>query len=148
MKRHSSLAHLSREHHGALILARLLQKNAPLYKDLPSDTNGKADYAFKFYHSELLKHFEEEEKVLKLVEGINKPLDLMIGSILHEHQELHSAFKSINNHPEITMHLDKIGKLLENHVRKEERQLFPLIEDSCDEEIMAAIDKSLTASLN
>jgi hypothetical protein len=81
MKRHPSLAHLSREHHGALILARLLQKNAPAYKDLPVDTEGKATYALKFYKEELVRHFEEEESVLKMVIGINGALDLLVQKI-------------------------------------------------------------------
>ena len=41
MKRHPTLAHLSREHQGALILAKLLQEDAPDYKGLPTDKNGK-----------------------------------------------------------------------------------------------------------
>jgi len=35
--------------------------------------------------------------------------------------------------------LDKLGKKLEQHIRKEERILFPLIEQYCPEEMLAAI---------
>lgn len=145
MKRHPSLAHLSRKHHGALILARLLQENAPAYNGLPADTEGKAVYALKFYNDELIKHFEEEEKVLHLVTGINGPLDLLIQMIFREHQELHAAFKLAINHPDLPAHLDELGKALEIHIRKEERQLFPLIELSCDEKLLAAIAASLSS---
>ena len=144
MKRHPSLAHLSREHHGALILARLLQYDAPVYKGLPSDTDGKAENALKFYREELIKHFEEEEKILTIVAGANDALDLMIQTIFREHQELHELFKSIKNHPNISVHLDELGKTLEVHVRKEERELFPLIQETCSEEVMIAIDKSIS----
>ena len=147
MKRHPSLAHLSREHHGALILARLLQKNAPAYKGLPADTDGKALYASKFYQEELIKHFEEEEKALKIVTGVNDALDLMVQTIYREHRELHESFRSINKQSNIAAHLDELGKALENHVRKEERELFPLIEKTCSEGLLAAIDKSLSAHL-
>ncbi len=147
MKRHPALAHLSREHHGALILARLLQNNAPAYKGLPADTKGKAEYAVKFYNEELIKHFEEEEKVLQLVKGNNAQLDVLVEAIFREHQELHAAFKSINNHQNFTMHLDDLGKALEVHVRKEERELFPLIQETCSEELMTAIDRSLSSQL-
>ena len=114
MKRHPSLAPLSREHHGALILARLLQKDTPAYKGLPADTAGKAIYALNFYQEELIKHFEEEEKVLKLVTGVNAALDLLMETIFHEHEELHLLFQSINNHPDIATHLDKLGIVLNN----------------------------------
>ena len=145
MKRHPSLAHLSREHHGALILARLLQKNAPAYNGLPADTAGKAIYALKFYNDELIKHFEEEEKILHLATGINGPLDLLIQTIFREHQELHAAFKLVANQTDLSAHLDELGKALEIHIRKEERQLFPLIEQSCGVELLAAIDASLSS---
>ena len=144
MKRHHSLAHLSRDHHGALILARLLQKKAPAYKGLPTDVAGKAAYAIKFYKEELVKHFAQEERALQLVKDINEPLDKMLQVILQEHVELHAAFQAITNNADLPEHLDELGKTLEIHVRKEERELFPLIEESCNEELMAAIDASLS----
>ena len=144
MKRHPALIPLSREHHGALILARLLQKDAPVYKGLPTDIQGKAEYAYKFYQEELVKHFEDEERVLKLVTGVESNLDLMIKTIYREHQELHKLFQSINNHPDLINHLDQIGKTLETHIRKEERELFPLMQETCNEDLMIKVDKSLS----
>lgn len=126
-------------------MARLLQKNAPVYNGLPADTAGKAIYALKFYNSELIKHFEEEEKILYLATGINGPLIFLIQTILREHQELHAAFKLIPNHIDLSAHLDELGKALEIHIRKEERQLFPLIDQSCGEKLLAAIDASLSS---
>ena len=145
MKRHPALIPLSREHHGALILARLLQKDAPVYKGLPTDIQGKAEYAFKFYQEELVKHFEDEERVLKLVTGVESNLDLMIETIYSEHQELHKLFQSIDNHPDLISHLDQIGKTLETHVRKEERELFPLMQETCNDDLMIKVDKSLSS---
>ena len=144
MKRHPALIPLSREHHGALILARLLQKDAPVYKGLPTDIQGKAEYASKFYQEELVKHFEDEEMVLKLVTGVESNLDLMIKTIYSEHQELHKLFQSIDKHPDLTSHLDQIGKTLETHIRKEERELFPLMQETCNEDLMIKVDKSLS----
>ena len=145
MKRHPALIPLSREHHGALILARLLQKDAPVYKGLPTDIQGKAEYAYKFYQEELVKHFEDEERVLKLVTGVESNLDLMIKTIYSEHQEFHKLFQSIDNHPDLTSHLDQIGKTLETHVRKEERELFPLMQETCNDDLMIKVDKSLSS---
>ncbi|WP_069658426.1 hemerythrin domain-containing protein [Arcticibacter eurypsychrophilus] len=143
MKRHPSLAHLSREHHGALILSKLLQKDAPAYKGLPTGLDEKAVYALNFYKEDLVEHFAEEEKILKMVIGIQPALDVMIETIFSEHQELHSLFKLINNNPDLAAHLNETGKKLEEHVRKEERELFPMIQETCTEEMMIAIDKSL-----
>ena len=41
--------------------------------------------------------------------------------------------------------MDELGKALEIHVRKEERELFPLIEESCNEAQMKAIEHSLSS---
>ena len=146
MKRHPALAHLSREHHGALILARLLQKNAPAYKGLPTDTRGKADYALKFYKDELVKHFEAEEKVLNLVTGINESLDSFAGTIFREHRQLHELFSLIAGRSDDPEHLDELGRLLELHIRKEEREVFPVIEQSCNETLMRTIDATLSSA--
>jgi len=143
MKRHQALAHLSREHHGALLVARLIQKNAPAYKDLPSTTEGKVDYALKFYKNELIKHFKDEEKVLDLVKGITNELDLLIEIIFKEHDKLHLLFQALNKPCDYPEHLDQLGKMLENHVRKEERELFPLIQESCGETLMKNIEMTL-----
>ena len=145
MKRHPSLAHLSREHHGALILARLLQKDAPAYKGLPTEPAEKAAYALRFYKEKLIKHFEEEEKMLKLVSGVSTELNFLVQKILREHQELHVSFQSISDHFRVTAHLDELGRALEIHIRKEERELFPLIEESAGENVLTAIDRSLSS---
>ena len=146
MKRHSSLAHLSRDHHGALLLARLLQKNAPPYKGLPTGITEKAAYAKEFYKDELVKHFTSEEKALHLVTGINKQLDELVQEIFNEHQQLHLLFSLIPNNNKLDDQLDEIGKALETHVRKEERVLFPLIEQSCSEAILQAIEQVLVTN--
>ncbi len=135
MKRHTALTPLSREHHGALILSRLLQKDAPIYKGLPSDPAGKAAYAFKFYKEELVGHFLKEEAMMKLLVGVDVGLDVLIDSIYQEHQNLHELF----NRSDLIIHLDQIGKAMELHIRKEERQFFPLIQQTCNEEQMKAI---------
>lgn len=143
MKRHPSLISLSREHHGALILARLLRQDAPPYKGLPTDSLGKADYALKFYQEEMIEHFHEEEKVIALVKGINSELDIFFAEMEQEHTQLHELFSQIQNNSDLPDHLDKLGRMLEDHVRKEERQIFPMIQDNCSEDVLNAIAETL-----
>ena len=144
MKRHSSLAILSREHHGALILAQLLKRSAPLYKGLPADTAGKAEYAYRFYQYELADHFAaEEQAVLNKVKGIAAPLDALADEIIADHVWLRAMFESIKKAKDLTTHLDELGNALEKHIRKEERELFPLIEASCPESILIEMEQSL-----
>jgi iron-sulfur cluster repair protein YtfE (RIC family) len=144
MKRHPALAHLSRDHHPALILAQLLKRNAPAYKGLPTDIEGKVQYAVQFYEGELLKHFEEEEKMMDILTGIEPAMDEMIREIREEHIQLRKLFGGLTNNADTAAALDELGTSLDNHIRKEERQFFPLVEKNCDDETMAAIEKLLT----
>lgn len=145
MKRHSSLAHLSREHHGALILAQLLKKGAPVYKGLPADLSGKADYAIRFYRDELTRHFEEEEQVvIKKIKGISADLDRLAGEVTAEHKDLRISIASIKNTNDLEMHLDQLGRALEQHIRKEEREFFPLIQELCSDELLSEIEQALS----
>ncbi|MDP3468647.1 MAG: hemerythrin domain-containing protein [Daejeonella sp.] len=136
MKRHEALIPLSRDHHGTLILARLLRSDAPPYKGLPLDSIGKAEYAMKHYREELLEHFEQEEKMIPMLKGINVTLDNLLASMKAEHQELHSLFNSININQELSSQLDRLGRTIESHVRKEDREIFPLIQECCTEEVL------------
>ena len=144
MKRHPALIPISREHHDSLILARLLQKDSPPYKGLPLDVKGKADYALDFYKNKLISHFIAEEKILPLVKGLNLKIDVLISEILEEHDHFHSSFNAINTQSNMADHLDKLGKDLELHIRKEERQLFPLIQENSSEQVLNTIEVILS----
>ena len=143
MKRHPSLAPLSRQHHPALILSQLLKKNAPAYKGMPTDTEGKMLYATRFYHSDLVPHFADEEKVFEKLNNISPMLDTAIKEIVEEHILLHKLFKGIPGQPDAVTYLDVLGHTLEKHIRKEDRELFPLIEQLVDEATMISIEHLL-----
>ncbi len=143
MKRHPSLAPLSRQHHPALILSQLLKKNAPAYKGMPTDTEGKMLYATRFYHSDLVPHFADEEKVFEKLNNISPMLDTAIKEIVEEHVLLNKLFKGIPGQPDAVTYLDVLGHTLEKHIRKEDRELFPLIEQLVDEATMISIEHLL-----
>ena len=62
MKRHKALIPLSHDHHHGLLLPQLIKKNAPDYKGLPKDLEGKINYTLETYNSSLKNHFDDEEK--------------------------------------------------------------------------------------
>ncbi len=131
MKRHETLVPLSREHHDALILARLLQKNAPVYKGLPEQPGAKAIYAVQFFKTNLQEHFSKEEALLHQVKKYNGEIKKLTEEIISEH---------LQDAKELSGAMDKLGILLEAHIRKEERILFPLIQEHCPEEILKTIE--------
>ncbi|MGF2411437.1 hemerythrin domain-containing protein [Ferruginibacter sp.] len=140
MKRHEALAPLSREHHDALILAQLLKKNAPVYKGLPQLPKDKAVYATNFYHSNLQKHFKQEEQMLHKVKQYNSKIEEITPEIIYEHEQLTQLFISLDKTADLQTTMDTLGKALEAHVRKEERILFPLIQEHCPAEILNSIE--------
>jgi len=138
MKRHEAIAPLSREHHQALILAQLLKTNAPDYKGLPSTIVGKIEYAKNFYAEHLISHFKKEEEVLSLILVKHPTFSIWVKEINDEHQSLAEKFNQLDTEISDAASLHQIGILLEQHIRKEERQLFPLIESICSPEELAA----------
>ena len=143
MKRHSLLSPLSRQHHGGLILSQLLKRDAPGYKLLPADTEGKILYAIRFYNSDLLPHFEIEEKVFETLTGIDNSLDKIMKELVEDHVELRKYFTHIVGLEDAVSYLDTIGHLLEKHIRKEDRELFPMIESLVDKTRMDTIAQLL-----
>ena len=136
MKRHETLAPLSRDHHEALILAQLLKKDAPAYKHLPTQLNEKAGYAVNFYSNHLQQHFLQEETMLQQVKMYNKEIEKLTEEVINEHHYLTTIFLSLDKTDNLSVTLDVLGTALENHIRKEERILFPLIQQYCPEEIL------------
>jgi iron-sulfur cluster repair protein YtfE (RIC family) len=143
MKRHPALHALSHDHHQGLILAQQLKKNAPEYKGLPKTFEGKLDYLFNFYETELVNHFSEEEEILyPAVKGKNEEVDNLFQEIFSEHSQIHALVKKMKDKPDEDS-MDKLGKLLESHIRKEERELFQLVQDALNNDEMSLLNKEL-----
>jgi iron-sulfur cluster repair protein YtfE (RIC family) len=126
MKRHIALQPLSREHHGALLLAQLLRNDAPDYAGLPTD----------FYRETLQQHFEKEETIFNQSKGLATDLDTMIDETIAEHLLLKKLFTELNTPYISNDQLHTLGLLLNSHIRNEERVLFPLLEQYCSAELL------------
>ena len=126
MKRHNALVKLSQDHHHALILSQLLKKDIPDYQGMPNTTEGKVTYTINFFNSELITHFDEEEKILFPFASVD----------------------SLNSPDNIDNKLDKLGNMLDAHVRKEERELFMLIQEKLPEEKLNELEKKFDAAGN
>jgi len=139
MRRHESLAPLSREHHPSLLLAQLLKKDAPAYRGMPTEPVSKAAYAIEQFDSSIQQHFSKEEEMLEKIHGLNHEIDILAAEIIQEHRELTDNFIAIRSSADLANDLHKLGNKLEQHIRKEERILFPLIEQYCPEGMLAEI---------
>ena len=130
MKRHPSLIPISRQHHEGLITARLLREDAPPYKGLPTDPEGKKAYYLDFYRQHLQPHLQLEERVLfPFVRGRHPELDRLIRELEGEHQQVQDLTGELRYPEDLPGKLDRLGRLLENHIRKEERVFFEQIQE-------------------
>ena len=129
MKRHPSLVPLSWDHQRILVLAQLLKKDAPKYKGLPDDLQGKRTYGIKQYE-QLLKPHEarEEQQLFPKIQNKNGRIDDLIADLKTEHKIIEAGFAEMRNPRYTTAAMDQLGRLMEKHVRTEERILFDLIQ--------------------
>lgn len=119
IKRSQQLAPLSRDHHDALVfLLRIKQglKNA-------TATTAISDYINWFWTNNLKNHFEQEENLLLPYLPAN---DKLARQLAEEHQAIRSLISRKLSENEIV----RLTELLNSHIRFEERQLFPHIEQN------------------
>ncbi len=147
IKRDKALHILSHDHHHGLILAQLVKKGSPKYKNLPETTEGKKDYSIRFYNDELIKHFEDEEKILfPVVNGKDDEIDNLIEEIITEHKKIKQLINRLDSDEGVENNLDELGNILESHIRKEERNLFMKIQEILTEDELTSVEKQLTES--
>jgi iron-sulfur cluster repair protein YtfE (RIC family) len=147
IKRHKALHILSHDHHHGLMLAQLIKKGSPQYKNLPKTTEGKKDYSIKFYNDELIKHFDDEEKILfPVVNGKDDEIDNFIEEIITEHKKMKQLINQLESDEDVENTLDELGNILESHIRKEERDLFIKIQEILTEDELTALENQLTGS--
>ncbi len=125
MKRHKSLYKLSHSHHHGLVLAQLIKKNAPAYKDLPVTLEGKIKYTKKAFEQDLLPHFYDEEKILfPMLYGKSREADAECDEIKEEHRRIKELVELLDKSNDKEKVLDDLGNLLTAHIRKEEKGVF------------------------
>jgi iron-sulfur cluster repair protein YtfE (RIC family) len=130
MKRHPSLIPISRQHHEGLITARLLREDAPPYKGLPTDLEGKKQYYLDFFLRHLQPHLQLEERVLfPFVRGRRQDLDALLDELEGEHRQVQDLTADLRYPEYLPAKLDRLGRVLEDHIRKEERVLFERLQE-------------------
>ena len=145
MKRHSAIVPLSHDHHHALILAQAIKKNAVNSGLGAKSIEEKVKATINTFNTELIPHFNHEEVLLfPLAFGKDEELDKMIQDIIEEHDRIRSSIELLQN-GNVEENLDAFGKLLENHVRTEERILFSKIEKVVGDEELNILNGQIIA---
>jgi hemerythrin-like domain-containing protein len=152
MKRHPSLHPLSQHHHFALIQALAMRRaaEAPEGKRA-AGVQRQAEKFVRFWHKAGHVHFREEEEVLLPAYARHTRLDRdpEVMRLLADHAEIRAAvlqfeqrlFEKAPIEPE---ELARVGKLLHDHVRLEENEVFPRIEKVLGEKNLNSMGRGLT----
>lgn len=139
MKRHPALESLSREHHHALVVAQRLKRAT-------DSTADEARAAFlDYWDRDGREHFHEEEEILlPALARFADPDQPMIARVLIDHVRIRRfAAELADAGPLDDLHA--LGRELERHVRREERELFGLIEQVLPEPELVALAERLAA---
>jgi iron-sulfur cluster repair protein YtfE (RIC family) len=105
-----------------------------------------------FYASNLLPHFRAEEDVLfPLLRSVVPESGEMIDELVQNHVQIRGAIPQLEAGTGLAKLIFDLGDLLERHIRKEERELFPLFEQHVEggkaESVGAEIKKILASGV-
>jgi len=147
-KRHTAFIGLSHDHHHTLALAlRLRQGERALLTDgWTHDPVEQIQRVQHFFEADLRPHFAAEEQILfPLVERSMPSLTSVIRALNLQHREVESLVALLRSAGRGDMRglLARMGSLLEDHVRREERELFPACESGLTEESLSRLGQEI-----
>jgi iron-sulfur cluster repair protein YtfE (RIC family) len=126
-KRKESIKKFSRCHHLGLLFCWKITQGLKTGVDL----NRICKYVEYFWQQHLQKHIKDEEKIL-----FSQLKDRSVKKALNEHKLIAEQVQEIANHPENNKikSLTKLVDLVYDHIRYEERILFPHLETKLNRE--------------
>ena len=128
-KRHLSLIPLSREHHRGLLLAFRLTVGLPKNRKPDDSPQKQAADTVLFFRQTLMPHFAAEEDILfPTICRIQPQAEGLLTQLKHQHADIHQLVDKIGQQTseDGSLVLASLGSILERHIRREERELFPL----------------------
>lgn len=144
-RRHESLIPLSREHHYGLMLCLHIRRGLLQHGDDETWVRAKAAKAAEFFASDLTPHFEaEEEALFPAMRDFAGASDLL-DELLSQHRELERLGNQLRGAASARLAelLVEFADLLEAHIRKEERELFPLYERDAGAELAGRVGSAV-----
>ena len=135
MKRDPNIVPLSRDHHHGLLFCWKIRQG--MAKSI--DPGRMSPYVVYFWKTHLKEHFEQEETLL--FQALDHPLCLRAQD---EHRRIDYLAAGIGDGSKAGLeNFIELADLLENHIRFEERELFPLLEARLPKERLSEIGAQL-----
>ena len=138
MKRDSALRDLSRDHHQALYRAMRMKRATE------ADRGEVREDVLAFWVEHGRRHFQvEEEILLPAFATVADPSDGAVVRVLVDHVWIRERMGRLADNELGLDEVHELGDRLEQHVRHEERVLFPLIEDALQPDGLAALGERI-----
>ncbi len=143
MKRHPDLREFSDDHHQGLVNALRLKRSAAGEGDDPADA---ANAFLEFWRKDTSVHFRKEEETLLPVAA--RYAEELLGrrpvlEMLVQHARIRGLVSQLGE--EVAggavraETLRAVGEQLESHIRLEEREVFPLIEEALPDSVLGEV---------
>jgi hemerythrin-like domain-containing protein len=139
MKRSAALQQLSRDHHHALVVAQRLKR-----ADSRSAREARETFS-AYWRTDGRKHFREEEEILlPTCAGFIDAAHPLIAAVLTDHVRIRHLAAGLEGLEDPALPaLHELGLELEQHVRREERELFALIEEALPDSVLGELVERL-----
>lgn len=135
IERSKQLTPLSKDHHEGLLFAWKIRQGLKNGADLKLI----AEYVQWFWRNHLEEHFREEEQIL--APHLPAESELLM-QMMEEHQEIEAMVRINENIPDESL-LAGLAKAVDDHIRFEERVLFPYAEKILPEKELNLIYEQL-----
>jgi len=141
--RHESLVPLSRDHYHGLLLAQQIKTTERIMMaGWPSAPVQQAAFVRAFFAEHLERHFtDEEQSLFPMVVKHIPSASAQVDELLQDHRAMEKFARSFE-HPDphrAPALLAEFGDLLERHIRREERELFPLFEAQAPPDVLQRV---------
>lgn len=132
MKRAEALRPLSREHLAALLTAKKLREATGL--------DEAAGAFLDFWHGDGIRHFRIEEDVLLPAWAVHAEVDRDgVARMLGDHLAIRREALRLEAGDATLEEARALGQFLHDHVRFEERELFPKVEEALDPAALSSL---------
>ena len=129
-RRHESLIPLSREHHYGLLVCLRIHRGMEKHNTDLNWLSKRAETAVRFFETDLKSHFAVEEQIVFPAMADIGEAVRVVGELIEEHGRIIRLVQMLRSVEgiELASLLREFADLLEAHIRKEERVLFPCYE--------------------